>query len=273
MFTYSGKLWCIPPSVVFNGVATVLDTGSTALNHPRGVIVDNAGNIYISDTAHNQIVKETPAGSASALSITGLSTGLSGPEGLALDGSGNLYIADTVNNRIVVVTSAGAGSAVDLGGVVLNSPQAVATDGSGNLYIADTGNNRIVKLPSGGAAAVLTITGLGTALSAPVGLSVDPTGNLYIADGGNNRIVKVTAGGRRFGIEYLGTGNCPEHSDRGCGGFVRECFYCGCRQQPRCRGHLQWNWIGTKYRKPDTQHPVCPRAGCFRNDLRGRHGQ
>ena len=206
MFIYSGTLWCIPPSVVFNGVATVLDTGSTALNHPRGVIVDHAGNIYISDTAHNQIVKETPAGSASALSITGLSTGLSGPEGLASDGSGNLYIADTGNNRIVVVTSAGAGSAVDLGSVVVNSPQAVAMDGSGNLYIADTGNNRIVKLPSGGAAAVLTITGLGTALSAPAGLSVDPTGNLYIADGGNNRIVKVTAGGAGSALSISGLG-------------------------------------------------------------------
>ncbi|HEX6503546.1 MAG TPA: Ig-like domain repeat protein [Terriglobales bacterium] len=184
----------------------VLDTGSTALNHPKGVVVDNEGNAYIADTAHNQIVKLTPAGSASALTITGLSTGLSAPQGLAIDGSGNLYIADTGNNRAVVVTSAGAGSVVDLGGVTLVSPEGVAIDASGNLYFADTGNNRIVKLPSGGAAAVLNITGLGTALSAPVGLAVDVAGNLYIADSGNNRIVKVTTGGAGSALSISGLG-------------------------------------------------------------------
>ena len=199
-------LGAIPPTVTFNGLASTLDTGSTGLNHPKGVVVDNSANIYIADTAHSQIVKVTPAGEASALTITGLSTGLSAPERLALDGSGNLYIADTGNNRIVMVTSAGAGSAVDLGGLTLSAPKGVAIDASGNLYIADTGNDRIVKLPSGGSAAVLSITGLGTALSAPVGLAVDVAGNLYIADSGNNRIVKVTTGGTGSALSISGLG-------------------------------------------------------------------
>ena len=199
-------LWCIPPSVAFNGVATVLDTGSTALNHPKGVLVDNAENIYIADTAHNQIVKVTPAGSASVLIITGLSTGLSAPEGLALDGSGNLYIADTGNNRIVAVATTGAGSVVDLGGVTLVSPRGVAIDASGNVFFADTGSSRIVKLTSGGSAAALSITGLGTALAAPVGLGVDVAGNLYIADSDNNRIVKVTTGGAGSAVSISGLG-------------------------------------------------------------------
>jgi sugar lactone lactonase YvrE len=200
-------LWAIPPAVTFTGVAAILDTESTTLNHPKGVIVDNAGNVYIADTAHHQIVKVTPAGSASALIITGLVTGLSAPERLALDGSGNLCIADTGNNRIVVVTAAGAGTAVDLGGLTLSTPSGVAIDASGNLYIADTGNNRIVRVPSGGSAAAFSITGLGTALDAPAGLGVDAAGNLYIADAGNNRIVKVTSGGAGsvLSISELGT--------------------------------------------------------------------
>lgn len=122
-FVCTPSMWCIPPSIVFNGVAAVLNTGSAALNHPGAVIVDAAGNVYIADTAHNQIVKVTPAGNASVLTITGLSTGLSAPEGLALDGSGNLYIADSGNNRAVMVTSAGAGSVVDLGAVALIHPE------------------------------------------------------------------------------------------------------------------------------------------------------
>ena len=206
LFVFTTMAWCLPPSVVFNGVAATLDTGSVTLNHPRGVVVDNAGNVYIADTAHHQIVKVTPAGNASALTITGLSTGLSAPEQLALDGSGDLYIADTGNNRVVRVTSAGTGSVVDLGGVTLVSPRGIAIDASNNLYLADTGNNRIVKLPAGGAAAALSITGLGTALSAPAGLGVDVAGNLYIADSGNNRIVKVTTGGAGSAVSISGLG-------------------------------------------------------------------
>ncbi|HET9308372.1 MAG TPA: Ig-like domain repeat protein [Candidatus Sulfotelmatobacter sp.] len=183
-----------------------MDTGTVTLNHPRGVVADNAGNVYIADTAHHQIVKVTSAGDAIVLTITGLSTGLNSPEGLAIDGSGNVYIADTGNHRIVVVTSLAAGSVVDLGGLTLSSPRGVAIDSSGNLCVADTDNNRIIKLPSGGSAAALNITGLGTALSAPAGLSVDVSGNLYIADSGNNRIVKVTTGGAGSAVSISGLG-------------------------------------------------------------------
>lgn len=198
--------WCLPPSVVFNGVASVLDTSTAPLNHPRGVVVDSAGDVYISDTAHNQIVKITRAGSASALTITGLITGLNAPEGLALDNSFHLYVADTGNNRIVMVSATGAGSVIDLGGLTLVSPRGVAIDAAGNLYFADTGNNRIVKLPAGGSAAALSITGLGTAISAPAGLAMDVPGNLYIADSGNNRIVKVTTGGAGSAVSISGLG-------------------------------------------------------------------
>ena len=186
-------LWCIPPSVVFNGVAAVLDTGSTTLNHPKGVVVDNAGNVFIADTAHSQLVKLTPAGNAGVFIITG--TSLSSPEGLALDDSGNIYVADTGNNRVVKLSAAGVASPVDLGGLSLSSPRGVAVDASGNLYIADMGNNRIVKVTTGGVGSAVSISGLGTALSAPTGVAVDSFSNLYIADSSNSLVVQVTSAG------------------------------------------------------------------------------
>ena len=205
LFVCTPTLWCVPPSV-FNGVASVVDTGSAALNHPKGVIVDGAGNLYIADSAHHQIVKVTPAGTATVLVLTGLSTGLSAPEGLAIDDVGNLYIADTGHNRVVTMSSAGTAAVLDLGSLTLSSPRGLAIDAARNLYIADTGANRIVKLPSGGAGAALNITGLGTALSAPAGLAVDAAGNLYIADSGNNRIVQVTPGGAGSALSISGLG-------------------------------------------------------------------
>ncbi len=192
------------PTVVFNGVFAPLSTGSVGLNQPAGIAVDSDGNVFIADTAHNQIVKVTSTGVASALVLSGLSTALSAPAGLALDDSGNLFIADTGNNRVVQVNGETA-TVVALGAVTLASPQGVATDFSGNLFISDTGNNRIVKLPAGGgAAAAWTITGLGTALNAPAGLATDTARNVYVADSGNNRIVKITSGGAASALSISG---------------------------------------------------------------------
>jgi sugar lactone lactonase YvrE len=190
----AGPLWAAF-TIIFNGVVSIVNTGSLVLSNPTDVAVDSTGNVYISDTSHSRILKVASDGTTSTLTITGLSPVLSSPGGLALDGAGNLYIADSGNARIVKVVPSGSGSAISTGSVILSSPQGVAVDVSGNLFIADTGNNRIVKVTSGGVAAVLGITGLGTPLNTPLGLAVDPAGNLYIADSVNSRIVVVAAGG------------------------------------------------------------------------------
>ena len=194
----------------FEGVSQTLATGgSTALSSPSGIVVDTAGNIYIADTGHNQIVEVNAHGTAAVLTITGLSPTLSSPQGLAIDGANNLYIADTVNSRVVKVT-AGAGSVIPMGSVTLASPQGVAVDQKGDIFIADTGNSRIVEVPSGGAAAALSIT-VSTApstLSSPIGLAVNVSGTLYIADSGpgHNRVVMVAAGSTTGVVQSIADG-------------------------------------------------------------------
>ena len=195
-------LICVAPSVhasnplQFNGLTRTISLGSISLSSPSGIAVDPSGNIYISDTANNQIVTVNPKGVASVLAISGLTPALTRPSGIAVDGSGNLYIADSGNNRVVMVTPAGAGSVISLGGVTLTAPLGVAVDNSGNLFIADTNNNRIVEVPSGGAAAVdpIVVSAHIAALYNPSGVAVDSSGNLYITDTAWGRIVKVAAG-------------------------------------------------------------------------------
>jgi sugar lactone lactonase YvrE len=177
----------------FQGVVSVLPTGSITLNNATDVIVDNQGNLYIADDGNNQIVKLTAAGVASVLAFPGLSPVLHNPQAVALDGAGNLFVADGPNARVVEL-SGGVASVVVTGGL-LSYPDGVVLDNAGNLYIADAGNNSIVEVPAGGAAAVLAITGLGTPLNSPDKIAVDVAGNLYIADAGNNRIVVVAPGG------------------------------------------------------------------------------
>jgi uncharacterized protein (TIGR03437 family) len=147
--------------------------GSTAptqgkLQHPAGITMDSAGNMYIANSGNSKILKFTAA-SGTLTTYAGASTGFSGdgglatlaglgdPQGVALDAAGNLYIADTVNNRIrkvsaatgIITTIAGTGKpgySGDGGAATsaqLNSPQGIAVDSAGNVYIADTQNSVI----------------------------------------------------------------------------------------------------------------------------------
>jgi trimeric autotransporter adhesin len=208
-----------------NGVFSRSGDGGAAtsaqLNTPLGVAVDNAGNLYISDTANN-VVRRVSNGVISNFAGTGTAGSsadqLSGPQGLAVDSAGNLYIADTQNNRVRKVTGgaistvAGTGTA-GFGGdggaaanAQLNAPFGVAVDAAGNLYIAEFSNNRVRKVATNGNITTLAGNGVsgfsgdggqatGAMLNGPQGVAVDSAGNVYIADTANNRVRQVAPNG------------------------------------------------------------------------------
>jgi uncharacterized protein (TIGR03437 family) len=81
------------------------------LYEPRGVAVDDVGNIFIADTGNNRIRLVTPDGIIHTIAgqdANGFigdggpaqAAQLDEPGGLSLDGLGVLYVADTNNNRI-----------------------------------------------------------------------------------------------------------------------------------------------------------------------------
>jgi sugar lactone lactonase YvrE len=193
-------------SLTFQGTVQTINTGgSITLSSPSGIVVDPAGDIFIADTVSGsgRIVEVNAQGTASVLTISGLSPALGALSGIAIDGGGNLYITDPGNSRVVKVSSSGAGAVISTGSVTLNAPQGIALDQAGDLYIADSGTNRIVEVTSGGSAAALTIivsSGAST-LNSPKGLAVDTSGKLYIADSANNRVVTV-ASGSTTGVRY-----------------------------------------------------------------------
>jgi uncharacterized protein (TIGR03437 family) len=82
-----------------------------SISAPRGVVVDDNGDIFIADTGNNRIRQVTPDGvihtiagqAAAGFSGDGgpaASAQISAPGGLLLDGAGDLYFADTGNNRV-----------------------------------------------------------------------------------------------------------------------------------------------------------------------------
>lgn len=147
--------------------------GTVALiNHPEGLALDTAGNLYFADTGNHVIRKLDTKGIITTVAGKG-TNGFSGDNGKATAAQ-------------------------------LNHPEAIALDAAGNLYIADTFNHRIREvLASDGTIHTIAGTGftgfsgdggsaLGATLRFPRGIAVDPIGIVYVSDNQNQVIRALT---------------------------------------------------------------------------------
>ena len=146
-------------TIAGNGIAGFGGDGGPAtgagLSFPSGVVLDAAGNLFLSDR-NNQRIRRVDAASGIITTVAGngiagfsgdgglaTATSLSFPTGVALDAAGNLFIADQSNQRIRRVASECTACRVDFGPVATLNAGAgidslsdttpdVATDGAGN---------------------------------------------------------------------------------------------------------------------------------------------
>jgi hypothetical protein len=234
--------------------------GKLALfSNPYGLAVDNAGNIFVTDTGNHTIRKITLVGTNwmvstiagditktnSSGSVLGGSTDgtntvaqFKSPYGVVVDSAGNLFVTDTGNYTIRKITHVGAdwvtttlagsaglsGSANGTNAVArFNGADGIAVDRAGSLFVADSGNSLIRKVtPMGSNWVVTTIgggsfwgtnDGVGNAsrFHGPSGIAVDSTGTLFVADTSNNRISKGVAVTpfELWQLEYFGCTTCP----------------------------------------------------------------
>jgi hypothetical protein len=200
------------------------------LNHPMGVAVDGAGNLYIADT-YNYAVRKVSAQDKIINTIAGSNTpGYSGDNGaatsaqigrpfrIAVDTVGNTYIADFDNAVIrrvdaatgIITTIAGTGVAgySGDGGLAANAqidrPSALAVNAAGDLFFFDLGNSVLRKV-SVSDGLITTVAGngirgysgdkgpaLGAELGRSFGIAVDASGKIYLADVDNNLLRVLT---------------------------------------------------------------------------------
>lgn len=197
---------------------------------PGALAVDEAGNVYVGDSASFTLRKVTATGIGTTVAGRAGSSGISdgtrsgarflGIMGMARDPAGDVYLveADKIEGVAVrrvtpkgQVTTLSRSRGAEGAGVVptgfvasFQVPHGIAVDGGGNLYISDYANV-IWKVTSTGVATQLAGSPMRSGhedgrgdtarFNVPQGLAVDSAGKVYVADSGNDRVRIVSPDG------------------------------------------------------------------------------
>ena len=178
------------------------------LSDPRGIAVDDEGNVYVADGMNHRIQKFDPSGRPLvAWGTQGQGSGqFTEPLDVLVEpGTNRVFVADTWNHRIQKFDANGQflgqwgspGQEISQEPGEFYGPRALALAEDGVLYVADTGNKRVQKFdPDGKLLGQIGVAGqLAGQLDEPIGLTITPAGDIYVADTHNGRIQRFDKDG------------------------------------------------------------------------------
>jgi DNA-binding beta-propeller fold protein YncE len=169
------------------------DGGSAAFNHPLGIAVDGAGNVYVTDEAVNQVVKFTGDGEF----LDDWSSVGTTPMGIAVNrNSGEIYVANLSSATIQTFAS---DTTPGISWDTLDAPEGVAVNqGNGEVYVAIDIEAAIQRFENDGE----PIADWPTppySFDWPVGVAVAPSGDVYVSNNGSCNVQRFTADGDPLG--------------------------------------------------------------------------
>ena len=175
------------------------DQEEARLRDPRGVAIDNKGNIYVADAFNGRVVKFTEDGRFVGSVGGSGDDGGSGTDassshfrqlmGVAFNPSNNqLYVVEGSERVLILnldLSLLGSFGERGRGEGQFSSPMGVACSTAGNVYVADSGNRRVQIFSAEGH--FLSAFGgesenADDALSWPLGVVVDECGRVYVSD-------------------------------------------------------------------------------------------
>jgi sugar lactone lactonase YvrE len=201
-------------------------------DHPSGIALDPAGNLYVTDTNNFLIRRITPAGLVSTFAgmagVRGTGDGgpasatFIGPVGITADAAGTLYITDVFlepspilqRDLSLIRKIATTGNVTTLAGSILPPPPSSNTDGVGAgarflgasgiavnaagdlLFVADTENRSIRRVTLAGEVTTLPVPApVAGGTQFPYGIAADRPGNLYFTDISSAVVRRISPGG------------------------------------------------------------------------------
>ncbi len=214
-------------------------TNTASFNFPAAAVIDDSGNIIISDSFNHRIrsigldgvVRTIAGGGGLGLAGGDFVDGASAtarfnfPTAVAIDASGSIIVADRDNNRIrsismegtVTTIAGGSPSFVDGSSTIarFSSPSDIAIDALGNIIVADTDNHRIRSISTGGIVSTIAGSDFGFADGAsatamffqPRGVAIDALGNILVADSSSHRVRSISSDGTVTTIAGAPTGS------------------------------------------------------------------
>jgi DNA-binding beta-propeller fold protein YncE len=188
-------------------------------NHPAGLGIDAAGDVYVADTSNQRIQKFDPDGNfLAAYAVAGY------PSDVAVNSSGSLFV--TTGSQVLVLGAGGtpldAWPNASSGGITFDGAFGIALAPDGSVYVSELGNNepypRVLRFSQTG----FLMGAWGQRGSGPgefqklLYLAVDGTGHVYVVDNENGRIEKFSAAGTYEGV--FGTA-ASSSNENACGKF------------------------------------------------------
>ncbi len=203
-----------------DGVVTTI----AVQDDPRGIVVNQAGEIFVTAQSARTINKVLENGTVTVFAGSGTNATVNGngtsasfntPGGLAIDSQGNMYTAECNGQRIRkidpdanVTTFAGSGTFGYQDGPAASArfwcPQGVAVGPNDDVYVTESNNHRVRKITQAGVVSTLagsgvagSANGVGTAASfnGPHGIATDSAGNVYVTDDNRFSVRKITPDG------------------------------------------------------------------------------
>jgi sugar lactone lactonase YvrE len=150
-------------------VTTLLPTGIIAF--PRGIAVDDAGNVLVTDYTNHKLFKIAPNGEYEVLA-----EGIQQPTGVAVGADGNYYVASRGGHSIVKVTVDGETSVFYNGGWDDPDPYHITAAPQGGFYATIMSHSDICYFPADGSE--FSHVGFSPAASVVAG-AVDASGAVY----------------------------------------------------------------------------------------------